>query len=79
VGVACRPRGFPGLPRPLRALQSVLGHGSAAFTLTVYGHVFEADMDSLAESLETVLAVTATGRGRDDTEAEAGRAQLYTV
>jgi integrase len=62
-----------------KALQSVLGHGSAAFTLTVYGHVFEADMDSLAESLETVLAVTATERGRDDTEAEASRAQIHTV
>ncbi len=62
-----------------KALQSVLGHGSAAFTLTVYGHVFEADMDSLALSLEAVLAVTTTGRGRDDNGADVDRARLHTV
>jgi hypothetical protein len=27
------------------------GHASAAFTLTVYAHVFDADLDALAERL----------------------------
>jgi hypothetical protein len=37
----------------------VLGHASAAFTLTVYGHIFDADLDDLAERLEIL------GRERD--------------
>lgn len=35
-----------------KAVQSVMGHRSAAFTLNVYGHVFETDMDALAEMLD---------------------------
>ena len=35
------------------ALQTILGHGSAAFTLTVYGHLFDADLDDLAAGLES--------------------------
>ena len=34
------------------AVQKILGHRSAAFTLTVYGHIFEADSDVVAENLE---------------------------
>lgn len=34
-----------------KAVQQVLGHGSAAFTLSVYGHLFEDDLDDLAEAL----------------------------
>ena len=46
-----------------KAVQSILGHGSAAFTLTVYGHLFDADLDALAERLD----MTASGppRGQD--------------
>jgi integrase len=44
---------------PAKAVQKVLGHGSAAFTLTVYGHIFEDDMDELADALD------ATSRGTD--------------
>jgi hypothetical protein len=29
-----------------------MGHASAAFTLTVYGHLFDADLDALAERLD---------------------------
>jgi integrase len=29
-----------------KAVQSVLGHRSAAFTLTVYGHLFDSDLAS---------------------------------
>ena len=36
----------------LKALQSVLGHGSAAFSLTVYGHLFDDDLDALARGLD---------------------------
>jgi integrase len=35
-----------------KVVQTVLGHSSAAFTLTVYGHVFDADLDGLAERLD---------------------------
>jgi hypothetical protein len=34
------------------AVQRILGHRSAAFTLTVYGHIFEADFDAVAENLD---------------------------
>lgn len=44
-----------------KAVQTVLGHGSAAFTLTVYGHLFDADMDALALALDAA----ATGPTRD--------------
>jgi integrase len=32
------------------AVQRILGHRSAAFTLTVYGHIFDADLDAVADS-----------------------------
>ena len=35
-----------------KTVQTVLGHASAAFTLTVYGHIFDADLDDLAMRLE---------------------------
>lgn len=38
-----------------KALQSILGHQSAGFTLSVYGHVFEQDMTELALRLEDVV------------------------
>lgn len=44
-----------------KTVQTVLGHGSAAFTLTVYAHLFDADLDALAAALDA----TATGHGRD--------------
>ena len=31
-----------------KAVRSIVGHRSAAFTLSVYGHVFDADVDDLA-------------------------------
>jgi integrase len=34
------------------AVQRILGHRSAAFTLTVYGHVFDADLDLVADNLD---------------------------
>jgi integrase len=36
-----------------KAVQSTLGHASASFTLTVYGHLFPSDMDELAAALES--------------------------
>lgn len=46
-----------------KAVQAVLGHRSAAFTLTVYGHLFDADLDDLAGRLDgemrTALGVPA--------------------
>lgn len=36
-----------------KAVQTLLGHRSAAFTLNVYGHVFETDLDALGEMLDS--------------------------
>jgi integrase len=36
-----------------KTLQTVLGHRSAAFSLIVYGHLFDADLDALADRLDT--------------------------
>lgn len=35
-----------------KTLQTVLGHRSAAFSLTVYGHLFDADLNALADRLD---------------------------
>jgi integrase len=35
-----------------KAVQAVMGHASAAFSLTVYGHLFDADLDALADRLD---------------------------
>ena len=35
-----------------KALQTILGHRSAAFSLTTYGHMFSSDLDALAASLD---------------------------
>jgi integrase len=35
-----------------KAVQTVLGHRSAAFTLSVYGHIFDTDLDDLAARLD---------------------------
>lgn len=39
-----------------KAVQTILGHRSAAFTLTVYGHLFDADLDDLATRLDSPAA-----------------------
>jgi len=39
-----------------KTLQTVLGHRSAAFSLTVYGHLFDADLDALADRLDFATA-----------------------
>jgi integrase len=46
---AARIGGAGGSPK---TLQTILGHRSAAFSLTVYGHLFEADLDALAKRLD---------------------------
>lgn len=35
-----------------KAVQSILGHRSAAFTLMVYGHLFDEDLDALAQRID---------------------------
>jgi integrase len=39
-----------------KAVQTILGYASAAFTLTVYGHMFEADLDEVARRLDELAA-----------------------
>lgn len=41
-----------------KAVQSVLGHQSAAFTLTVYGHLFDDDLDALSVALDSISGGT---------------------
>jgi len=36
-----------------KAVQAILGHRSASFTLSVYGHLFDADLDDLAARLDS--------------------------
>jgi integrase len=48
-----------------KTVQTVLGHASAAFTLNAYGHLFDTDLDDLAERLDANLP--RTGRGLDAT------------
>jgi integrase len=40
-----------------KAVQSIMGHRSAAFTLTVYGHLFDEDLDALAKRMDARSAV----------------------
>lgn len=42
-----------------KAVQKVLGHRSVAFTLTVYGHMFDEDLDDLAARLDESAGVQA--------------------
>jgi hypothetical protein len=37
-----------------KRVQTVLGHSSGGFTLTVYGYIFDADLDDLAVRLENL-------------------------
>ena len=36
-----------------KALQSIMGHRSAAFTLSVHGHIFDAALNDLAARLDS--------------------------
>lgn len=52
-----------------KALQVILGHQSAGFTLSVYGHVFEQDLAALADRLDAVVSTSDSPRpdeGRTD-------------
>jgi integrase len=52
---------------PAKAVQQVLGHPSASFTLTVYGHLLDDDLDELAAALD------GTSRGTSRYERSARR------
>ena len=39
-----------------KVIQSMLGHGSAAMTLDLYGHLFGDDLDTVAERLDAARA-----------------------
>jgi integrase len=47
-----------------KELQVVLGHASAGFSLTQYGHIFDADLDRVADRLDALLD-PGTGHRRD--------------
>jgi hypothetical protein len=49
-----------------KAVQTVLGHRSAAFTLTTYGHMFDADLDDLATRMDSPVGWVRDGIVRLD-------------
>jgi integrase len=55
-----------------KAVQTILGHRSAAFTLTVYGHLFDADLDDVAARLDALRQPTFSA-SRDHCGTVAGR------
>ncbi|MDH3248690.1 MAG: site-specific integrase [Acidimicrobiia bacterium] len=63
----------------IKAVQRQLGHASAAMTLDLYGHLYEDDLDTLADALDrryaaaTAPAHTRAGRARDDSPAPLSR------
>ena len=48
-----------------KAVQTIFGHRSAAFTMTVYGHIFDADLDDIAARLQDVISKAQAGPMRD--------------
>ena len=62
-----------------KALQTILGHQSAGFTLSVYGHVFEQDLAALAERLEAVVAVSESQPRRDGDGKTDGSGRIHAV
>jgi integrase len=49
-----------------KVIQSMLGHGSAAMTLDLYGHLFGDDLDTVAERLDAARAdILLTQRSSD--------------
>lgn len=48
-----------------KEVQTILGHADAVFTLSVYAHIFDADLDRVADRLDA-LRDARTGPGRDN-------------
>ena len=48
----------------VKAVQSLLGHASAAVTLDVYAGLFGDDLDAVAERLDAAAELSRTNRGR---------------
>ena len=51
---------------PAKAVQKALSHKNAAFTLTVYAHLFEDDLDALADTLDVHPSSRRTGTVQGD-------------
>jgi site-specific recombinase XerD len=49
-----------------KAVQTILGHESVTFTLTIYGHLFEDDLDEVADRLQDVVSRAQAGPLRDE-------------
>ena len=47
----------------VKAIQSMLGHASAAMTLDRYGHLFGDELDAVAERLDEAAEISRTNRG----------------
>jgi hypothetical protein len=56
-----------------KTLQVVLGHRSASFSLSAYGHLFDADLDALADRLDTRAAKSAAHMLHAETELQESR------
>ncbi len=62
-----------------KAMQTVLGHASAGFTLSVYGHLLDGDLDGLGERLEAVHGATNVRPMRDHDATGGDRAAIRTL
>jgi integrase len=58
-----------------KTLQVVLGHRSASFSLSAYGHLFDADLDALADRLDTRVAKSAAHMLYAETELQESEAE----
>ena len=61
-----------------KEVQTVLGHANAGFTLTVYAHIFDADLDRVADRLDAMRHAR-TGQGRDNGRGDIVRLADRTV
>lgn len=62
-----------------KQVQKILGHRDPGFTMRVYAHLFEADLDDAAKRLEAVVRPPKTGRTRDRNGTRARRTHLTAL
>ena len=60
-----------------KAVQQVLGHASAMFTLTVYGHIFEDELDEITERTDELWKnLPRPHRGLEGTHSSSGNEEI---
>jgi hypothetical protein len=62
----------------IQAVQRQLGHASATMTLDLYGHLYDDDLDALADALDRKLAESPAPPGRPE-RAPGGAGQVVPL